>query len=224
MKKFLILIFLFLVILPCLSLADNSQDTGLVTLTNADVIEMVTVGISTDIIIAKIQKSPVNFDLSTKGLIDLKNANVPSNIVTLMIDRPIDSAPAKVLGQNLNKNVNSLADVKTIFITASTEAIRATAEETILKLNGPKINHENINCDAVLNIGIDAGPEHWSFWTGLYYSTAKGSMTLGNNGQSLWIATDELEAHTAIDATNRLEKKLATKFVQDWQAAKQEQK
>jgi hypothetical protein len=60
--------------------------------TNQDVISMVQLGLSEDVIIAKIraasaaQADSVNFDTSIEGLKALKAANVPDSVIKVMID------------------------------------------------------------------------------------------------------------------------------------------
>ncbi|HEX7370883.1 MAG TPA: hypothetical protein VF284_11450 [Rhodanobacteraceae bacterium] len=55
-------------------------------LDNHGVIEMVQLGLSQEVIEAKIHSSPTNFDTSPKALARLKHAHVPASIITAMID------------------------------------------------------------------------------------------------------------------------------------------
>ncbi len=57
------------------------------TLTNADVVEMATAGLSPEIVLRKIRTSNTKFDVSAAGLIGLKKANIADNVITAMIDR-----------------------------------------------------------------------------------------------------------------------------------------
>jgi hypothetical protein len=54
-------------------------------LTNRSVIELHANGLDDDTIIAKIQSSEANFDLSTSGLISLKKQGVSSRVITVML-------------------------------------------------------------------------------------------------------------------------------------------
>ncbi len=81
------------------------------TVTNKTVIQLCKAGIGKSIIIAKIESSTCNFDLSTDGLVQLKKGAVPDDIVTEMIAKSnapaMPSAPAPGLsnmpaGQNGN--------------------------------------------------------------------------------------------------------------------------
>lgn len=56
------------------------------TVTNHDVIEMVHLGLSQQVILTKIQSSPTAFDTSPKALSRLKHAGVPSTIITAMVE------------------------------------------------------------------------------------------------------------------------------------------
>ncbi|MHB1224366.1 MAG: hypothetical protein ACYC2G_10040, partial [Gemmatimonadaceae bacterium] len=68
-------------------------------LTNASVIEMVGAKLPEDIIIAKIQTSRSDFDLSTKELAHLTGSDVPSSIIKAMMQSgsalAASPAPAK---------------------------------------------------------------------------------------------------------------------------------
>ena len=79
----------------------RSQDAAMAKrFTNQDVIGLAALGISDDVIIAKIRAmsaaSPdaVSFDTSAEGLKALKAANVPDSVIKVMINPAIPSAPA----------------------------------------------------------------------------------------------------------------------------------
>ncbi|HEX4694307.1 hypothetical protein [Sphingomonas sp.] len=55
------------------------------TLTNSSIIALATAGLDPDAIIAKIQSSDTNFDLSTAQLIMLKKRGVPSSVIAAML-------------------------------------------------------------------------------------------------------------------------------------------
>lgn len=56
------------------------------TMTNSEVILLVKAGLNKSIIIDKIRASKTSFDLSTDALISLKQANVPDDVVTAMLE------------------------------------------------------------------------------------------------------------------------------------------
>lgn len=62
-------------------------------LTNDLIIRMLKAGIDEDVIIAKIQKTRDNFDLSTDGLIALKQAGASSRLIQFMMDPSKPPAP-----------------------------------------------------------------------------------------------------------------------------------
>lgn len=221
----LLLVFLLLSTVCAAENVPGNSTNSLTLLTNSDVIEMVKAGLDNEVIIAKIENSPVDFDVSTKGLIDLKNANVPSQIVSVMIQRPkgpVPLNPRMDIGQKQtsNPNVKDISEINTIFIKAPSEAIRATAEITITKLNGPTINPDNIGYDAILIIGIDAGQQTLSLWTGANYCTAIGSMALESGGKRIWITTDKERAANAAKAAQKMTERMAAKFVEEWKKAR----
>jgi hypothetical protein len=57
------------------------------TLTNSDIVEMVSVGLSQEVVLRKIGTANSKFDVSAAALIELKKAQVPDSIITAMIDR-----------------------------------------------------------------------------------------------------------------------------------------
>ena len=67
-------------------------------LDNAAVIRLVRSGLSTDVIVLKIERTNAAFDTSTNALVDLKGANVPDGVVKAMLlkepAQPRASAPA----------------------------------------------------------------------------------------------------------------------------------
>lgn len=56
------------------------------TLNNEAVVQLVSVGLGDEAIIAKIESSPSNFETGTDDLIALKNANVSSSVIAAMIE------------------------------------------------------------------------------------------------------------------------------------------
>jgi len=78
---FLILIFVGL----SFPFVANAQSNDIVT--NQTIIELSRAGIGKQVILSKIENSTCNFDLSTDGLIYLKNNGVPDDIVATMISK-----------------------------------------------------------------------------------------------------------------------------------------
>ena len=133
--------------------ASVSSFTQSETLTNADIVEMTKVGLSTEIVIRKIRTSNTRFDVSATGLIELKRANVPDGVITSMIDRQevippnenIDKTPAySESGSTPNTFVSphndpaskkdTLASAKTIaFEKSSVQPSRQALENELMK-------------------------------------------------------------------------------------------
>ncbi len=57
------------------------------TLTNAEVIEMSNIGLGKSLISQKISLSNAKFDVTVKGLVELKKANVDDGIIELMVEK-----------------------------------------------------------------------------------------------------------------------------------------
>ncbi len=71
------------------------------SLTNQDVLRLVKLGLSSDIIVTKINESPAGFDLSIEGLASLAQNHVPNDVIkamqakALITPRPSSSANSK---------------------------------------------------------------------------------------------------------------------------------
>ncbi len=65
-----------------------AQNPGNSPLTNASVISMLKDGLSPEIVVAKIQSSPSNFDTSPASLKNLKDSGVPDAVVLAMVKAP----------------------------------------------------------------------------------------------------------------------------------------
>src|SRR5712691_3268516 len=105
MKKaltLLSLLLLFSVASDCIAASQfevgrqQTQASG-APLTNKDVVEMVKIGISTDIIIAKIKASPTKFDTSVGAMQELKTASVPDAVILAMVQAPNGSTSAEAV-------------------------------------------------------------------------------------------------------------------------------
>lgn len=81
-RSFVVLSFLLLL----LFVPSQAQDS----LTNEDVVTMVRSEIGLAVIEAKIDASAPRFDVSTEGLVKLKDDGVPSNIIAMMVRRQAD--------------------------------------------------------------------------------------------------------------------------------------
>jgi len=63
-------------------------------LTNKDVLDLLKAQLTADVIIAKIEAAPCNFDTSPAALKDLKSAGVPDGIILAMARSPVSNKPA----------------------------------------------------------------------------------------------------------------------------------
>lgn len=81
-------------------------------MTNYSVMTMLKKGLSKQIIITKIKKSPNKFDISTEALVFLKENNVPDDVITLMVEQagetmPTEPAPIKSKPQTYSSSSGS---------------------------------------------------------------------------------------------------------------------
>src|SRR4051812_31546683 len=85
----------FLLLVPVALVSQQVQPRPDV-LTNKSIIEMAAAKLPEDVIIAKIQGSSTNFDVSTAALVDLNTNGVPPTIVKAMLASKPSSEPTPV--------------------------------------------------------------------------------------------------------------------------------
>lgn len=76
-----------------------SSQVSSVKLTNSDVVEMTRAGLSTDIIVAKIQGSSCSFDTSPAALGALKSAGVGQAVILAMVKSSNEAPPSEGSGR-----------------------------------------------------------------------------------------------------------------------------
>ena len=68
------------------------------TLNNKDVVDMVKIGVSPDVVIAKIKASRGDFDTSPAAMQDLKAAGVPDAVILAMVEAPLLANKGETIG------------------------------------------------------------------------------------------------------------------------------
>src|SRR3990167_4795961 len=82
-----------------------------VPLTNKDVLDLFKMGLSEDIIIAKIRSTPSKFDTSPAALQELITANVPQSVILAMILGNVEAPPAQAkLPRSQGSSLGSLTE------------------------------------------------------------------------------------------------------------------
>lgn len=110
MKKNGVLFLSVVVCMVCL-FANSNNFAQEEVVTNEEVIALVKAGVGKEIIINKIRKSSTNFDLSTDGLIKLKESGVDDDIVTVMFE----SKNGKITSNTPNKSSRLKDELGTLF-------------------------------------------------------------------------------------------------------------
>ena len=87
----------------------QSQSLG-----NKDVIGLVKLGLSTEIVIAKVKQSSCGYDTSPTALAELKSAGVPDAVSIAMIEAPCN--PEVRSARAVDQGVRELYEVKRIFV------------------------------------------------------------------------------------------------------------
>ncbi len=197
-------------------------------LTNADVIAMAKAGLDEAVIVAKIRHSPVSFDVSTNGLIELKNSGVPSSIVTVMLERP-EGAPANVSSQKeltapppptAQKKTVSLQEVGKIWIKADSEVLRVVIQKRLEEMHGPALASSESEADATFSFATDCGAQTISMWSGANFCTCEGSLTIEAAGKQLWTGLEHERSANAAKASKKLAEQMTENFVRDWLRAR----
>lgn len=108
-----------------LALAQQSQHP----LTNSSIVEMVKAGLGDNVVMAAIRSQPHQFNLSATDLITLKQAGVSDAVIAAILT-PVTPEPVSPV--TATSVVNSLADVRTIFIDGNNESAN-NARNDLLK-------------------------------------------------------------------------------------------
>jgi hypothetical protein len=145
------------------------------TLTNAEVIEMSESGLGKALILQKITSTNGKYDVSVKGLVELKKANVDDDIIQLMLEKAKtqpDVSKETITNQPNQANQISKPDRKTLspkelLLSAKTMVISkssinpsiASVEKQLLKRSewnriNVAITEDNLNADLSLQIGF----------------------------------------------------------------------
>jgi hypothetical protein len=95
MKKYILLAQLFVAF-------STFSQTKSDTLRNETIIKLTQSKLSDNLIISKINSSPVKFDVSTDGLINLKKNNVSDPVINLMVEKQTKNDQVK--NQSINNN------------------------------------------------------------------------------------------------------------------------
>jgi hypothetical protein len=142
------------------------------TLTNAEVIEMSASGLGKALILQKITSTNGKYDVSVKGLVELKKASIDDDIIQLMLEKAkTQPEVSKEITTNQPNQVSNperktltpkelLLSAKTMVISKSSiNPSIASVEKQLLKRSEWKrinvaITEDNLNADLSLQIGF----------------------------------------------------------------------
>jgi hypothetical protein len=117
MKKIFCVATLFILLGALYRAQAQSQSNA--PLTNKDVIELLKMGLATDVIVAKIRNSSSKFDTSPAALQELKTANMPDAVILAMVQAPGQNNQGDVTTPEKTApktGVKNLYDVRKIYI------------------------------------------------------------------------------------------------------------
>lgn len=114
-KLFCLTIIVAFIAAFCLGVRAQSSGTPL---TNKDVLDLVKMGMSSDVIVAKVKNSPSNFDTSLTALRELKAANVPEPVILAMVSVPgaTNSSSLGADKPSAKPGVTNLYEVQKIYV------------------------------------------------------------------------------------------------------------
>ncbi|MCW3105979.1 MAG: hypothetical protein JWQ09_485 [Segetibacter sp.] len=98
---------LFLFILSLITLFSIAQKVD--TITNQTIIQLYKAGLGKDVLNSKIQSTPCNFDVTTNGLISLKKAGIPDEVISTMMGKNSNSNSSSS-NQSNNPTINQTAN------------------------------------------------------------------------------------------------------------------
>jgi hypothetical protein len=149
------------------------------TLTNDEIIEMSQAGLGKDLILQKIKSTGNNFDVSVKGLIELKKANVEDEIISLIVEKSktqsdkiqtIQTTNGTTVESKTLTPADALRSARTISLSKSSLNPKLqNLEKELLKLpNWQKINLSITEDKNNADLSIQIGFVHFSLLTHRY--------------------------------------------------------
>lgn len=177
-------------------------------LTNSVVIEMVKSGLSSEIVIAKIRSSSVNFDTSTQALKVLKEAEVPENIVIEMITEGGKAAKASAANARENDKLLSsvpeqgklkdLLDKTKVYINTDDLKARDIIEKELKKIKKFTVTDKVEGCDFIINY------ESWTEVVNVSATVIGNTATARENKQVVGLFTVKMVSETTESGRWRL--------------------
>lgn len=169
MKKILLLLFI------ALSIKTNAQNE---TITNKSITEMIEIGFSDDIIIAKIKEGKGDFNTNIEALKDLKDKGVSDAIIVAIMGEKTktESRKADIAGIFIDKNGELIKILPTVFSGTKTSTLAAAftygiADATI---------KSTLNGATSRNVIQNSKPEF------LFYFTQKGDNNFATGATNWW--------------------------------------
>lgn len=181
---------------PRAALAGAAAQQGGV-LTNADVLMMLKMGLSSEVIMAKIKVSNCSFDTSPAALQELKNAKASDALIMLMMAPPPANAPGANAAQPAGVEMK-VPDGTQLELELQSNISSKEAQEGDI-INFTVVNDVVVNGAKIIERGAPAKAR---------VAVAKKSGRWGRSGKLGWAMQDVL----AVDGTRiplRMEKKMA---------------
>lgn len=131
-----------------------AADGGEEVLTNKDIIQLTEIGLDPIVIVNKIAMSPGAYDISTSALIELKNNNVASNVITEMMNKGGAIDDKKVV---LSKQLNTTAMQESgIYLLSGEE------QNSLLKIRPTRVANTSNSGGGYMGFGGSSAKAHIS--------------------------------------------------------------
>lgn len=174
MKRFFLALTAFVFVLG--TSAQNSE-----ILTNESIVELVSGGISKKLILAKIEKSPCNFETDTKSLVALKKSKVDEGIINAMMDKMASQQLRQGASTSKASSNNNPASSDALSKSTSPSASKAVA---LLKQEGSGIYYYQSAESKIyeLESTVFSQAKNNSWATAVSYGFAKSSKVMSVSG------------------------------------------
>jgi hypothetical protein len=112
----------------------KSKKPGTEIVTNATIVNLIKAGLGDDIILGKIETSKTNFDLSSDGLIALKNQQVDNVIIKAMLNKTNGIKSDQAITEKKDNNVPQVDLINQVYLFNKTTTQVTPLEKSVANL------------------------------------------------------------------------------------------
>lgn len=219
-----------------LSLSSFSQ-TATGSLTNKDVMEMARVGLSDEVIKAKVLASEAAFDTSPAALKELQSAGVSQEVIVLVIKHPFGMKSVQVPATTVHPvsrepEYGTIQDIKAlsrVFVRADDDDVRATIVRMLKGYERLRVVNSSAEAEILLDyvvltrdVAANRGPYARGASMALKSQMRAYAMKPSGSSVIAWTETETLNVTNAFTFSAPNEMNLTHHFVRDLQKARGE--